>query len=120
VFRNNITIVADDQNLARDRNSATASTTRPRAAESREFCDDGRAQRASHALSRHDRAITDSSSCVLRAKAKVVRTCKKLSPNLVLPPGSWTLGKSSILHHLLQIKQTHLILKALHESFQDH
>ena len=38
----------------------------------------------------------------------------------LLPPGSETLGIGRISHNLLQIKQTHLILKALIESFQNH
>ena len=38
----------------------------------------------------------------------------------ILPPASERLPIDRISHHLLQIKQTHLILKALDESFQEH
>ena len=38
----------------------------------------------------------------------------------ILPPVNETLSIDRISHHLLQIKQTHLILKALDESFQEH
>ena len=50
--------------------------------------------------------------------------CKKsisaISHSHILPPDTETLPMCSISHHLLQIKQTHLILKALDESFQEH